>query len=105
MAKKGKPILVAIGASTMGEVDTVMQMVMEVTDIPLCIDTADPEALEAALSIYEGKALVNSVNGEERALKAVLPLVAEHGAAVLHRGGAVAQHPVHRKPHYNILHH
>lgn len=61
----------------------VMNTVMEVTDVPLCIDTADPEALEAALSIYEGKALVNSVNGEERALQAVLPLVAEHKAAVI----------------------
>lgn len=60
-----------------------LQMVMEVTDVPLCIDTADPEALAAALSIYEGKALVNSVNGEERSLSSVLPLVQEHGAAVI----------------------
>jgi 5-methyltetrahydrofolate--homocysteine methyltransferase len=49
----------------------------------LCIDTADPAALSAALSAYNGKALVNSVNGEERSLKAVLPLVKEHGAAVI----------------------
>lgn len=61
----------------------VMTTVMEVTDVPLCIDTADPEALEAALKAYEGKALINSVNGEERSLKAVLPLVKEHGAAVI----------------------
>jgi 5-methyltetrahydrofolate--homocysteine methyltransferase len=61
----------------------VMRTVMDVTDVPLCIDTADPQALEAALSHYEGKALVNSVNGEERSLKAVLPLVKEHGAAVI----------------------
>jgi 5-methyltetrahydrofolate--homocysteine methyltransferase len=61
----------------------VMRTVMEVTDVPLCIDTADPQALEAALSHYKGKALVNSVNGEERSLKAVLPLVKEHGAAVI----------------------
>jgi 5-methyltetrahydrofolate--homocysteine methyltransferase len=57
--------------------------VMEVTDVPLCIDTADPEALSAALSIYEGKALVNSVNGEERSLEEMLPLVKEYGAAVI----------------------
>jgi 5-methyltetrahydrofolate--homocysteine methyltransferase len=57
--------------------------VMEVTDVPLCIDTADPEALSAALSIYEGKALVNSVNGEERSLDEMLPLVKEYGAAVI----------------------
>lgn len=61
----------------------VIKTVMDVTDVPLCIDSADPEALEAALSHYEGKALVNSVNGEERSLAAVLPLVKEHGAAVI----------------------
>ena len=61
----------------------VMRTVMEVTDVPLCIDTANPLALEAALSIYTGKALVNSVNGEEKSLTAVLPLVKEYGAAVI----------------------
>jgi 5-methyltetrahydrofolate--homocysteine methyltransferase len=61
----------------------VMRTVMEVTRVPLCIDTADPEALSTALSLYEGKALINSVNGEERSLNAVLPLVKEHGAAVI----------------------
>ena len=61
----------------------VIRTVMEVVDVPLCIDTANPQALEKALSIYEGKALVNSVNGEERSLDAVLPLVKEYGAAVI----------------------
>jgi 5-methyltetrahydrofolate--homocysteine methyltransferase len=61
----------------------VMSTVMEVTDVPLCIDTADPAALAAALEVYEGKPMVNSVNGEERSLEAVLPLVKEHGAAVI----------------------
>jgi 5-methyltetrahydrofolate--homocysteine methyltransferase len=61
----------------------VLQTVMEVSDVPLCIDTADPEALEAALQAYEGNALVNSVNGEARSLESVLPLVKEHGAAVI----------------------
>lgn len=61
----------------------VMRTVMETVEVPLCIDTADPEALAAALSLYEGKALVNSVNGEERSLEAVLPVVKEHGAAVI----------------------
>jgi len=60
-----------------------MRAVMDVTDVPLCIDTADPSALEAALSTYEGKALVNSVNGEEKSLNAVLPLVKEYDAAVI----------------------
>lgn len=60
-----------------------MQAVMEVTDAPLCIDTADNRALEGALSIYEGKALVNSVNGEEARLESVLPLVKEYDASVI----------------------
>lgn len=61
----------------------VLQTVMAATDVPLCIDTADPIALAAALSFYKGKALVNSCNGEERSLKAVLPIVKEYGAAVI----------------------
>lgn len=60
-----------------------MRVVMEVTEVPLCIDTTDPKALAAALSIYEGKALVNSVNGEEHSLQEILPLVRDHGAAVI----------------------
>jgi 5-methyltetrahydrofolate--homocysteine methyltransferase len=71
------------GADEPALLQQVMRTVLEVTDVPLCIDTADPDALEAALSLYEGKALVNSVNGEERALEAVLPLVKEHRAAVI----------------------
>ena len=63
--------------------EKVLRTVLEVTDVPLCIDTADPQALEAALKIYAGKALVNSVNGEEQSLAAVLPLVKEYGAAVI----------------------
>jgi len=71
------------GADEPALLKQVMATVMEVTDVPLCIDTADPEALEAALKTYKGNALVNSVNGEERSLKAVLPLVKEYGAAVI----------------------
>ena len=61
----------------------VMEVVMGVTDVPLCIDTADPKALEAALSIYEGNPLVNSVNGEEASLENILPLVKEYNASVI----------------------
>ncbi len=61
----------------------VMQTVMEVTDVPLCIDSADPEALRAALENYEGKALINSTNGEEKSLEAILPLVKEFNTAVI----------------------
>ncbi len=53
------------------------------TDLPLCIDSSVVEALEAGLSAYEGKALVNSVTAEDERLDAVLPLVRRHGAAVI----------------------
>ena len=52
-------------------------------EVPLCIDSALPKALEAGLQVYDGKALVNSVNGEERKLKDVLPVVKQYGAAVI----------------------
>lgn len=71
------------GADEPALLKQVMTTVMEITDIPLCIDTADPEALEAALKAYDGKALVNSANGEERSMGTVLPLVKEYGAAVI----------------------
>ena len=58
-------------------------MVQELTDLPLCIDSSVIEALEAGLSVYEGKALVNSVTGEDERLEAILPIVAKHGAAVI----------------------
>lgn len=71
------------GADEPKLIQQLIRTVMDATDVPLCIDTADPEALAAALAVYPGKALVNSCNGEERALKAVLPLVKEHNAAVI----------------------
>lgn len=71
------------GADEPALLQKVLQTVMEVTDVPLCIDTANPAALEAALKTYEGKALINSTNGEEKSLKAVLPLAKEYGAAVI----------------------
>ena len=60
-----------------------MQVVMEVVDVPLCIDSGKPEALEAALKVYRGKALVNSVTAQDDSLKEVLPLVKEYQAAVV----------------------
>lgn len=60
-----------------------IQAITEITDVPLCIDTADEVALETALSIYEGKSLVNSVNGEEEKLASILPLVKEYDASVI----------------------
>ncbi len=60
-----------------------IRAVQEVTDVPLCLDSSVVEALEAALSVYEGKALVNSVTGEEERLERILPLIKKHGAAVI----------------------
>jgi len=60
-----------------------VQAVMETVDIPLCLDSTNHKALEAALKIYKGKPLINSVTGEERSLAEVLPLVKEYGAAVI----------------------
>jgi len=60
-----------------------IELVQSVTDVPLCIDSSIVEALEAGLAVYQGKALVNSVTGEDEQLERVLPLVARHGAAVV----------------------
>jgi 5-methyltetrahydrofolate--homocysteine methyltransferase len=58
-------------------------LVQSLTDLPLCIDSSVVEALDAGLSVYEGKALVNSVTAEDERLEAILPLVKRHGAAVI----------------------
>ncbi len=71
------------GADEVALLSQVMQEVMAVVNVPLCIDTANPQALEAALKLYDGKALINSVNGEEKSLETVLPLAKEYGAAVI----------------------
>lgn len=60
-----------------------IQLVQSVTDVPLCIDSSIIEALEAGLSVYQGKALLNSVTGEEERLEIILPMVKKHGAAVI----------------------
>lgn len=52
-------------------------------DVPLCIDSPNPAAIEAALRVARGKCLINSVNGEERSLNALLPLAREFGAAII----------------------
>jgi len=60
-----------------------IKLVQSLTDVPLSIDSSIIEALEAGLAVYQGKALVNSVTGEDEVLERVLPLVAKHGAAVV----------------------
>jgi 5-methyltetrahydrofolate--homocysteine methyltransferase len=71
------------GADEPALLQQVVRAVLEVTDVPLCIDTNNQQALAAVLPLYPGKALVNSVNGEEHSLAAVLPVVREHSAAVI----------------------
>jgi len=60
-----------------------IRLVQSLTDLPLSIDSSMVDALEAGLQAYEGKALLNSVTGEEARLERVLPLVKKHGAAVV----------------------
>jgi len=60
-----------------------VKIIQEKFDIPLCLDSPNPRALEATLRMANGKCLINSVNGEERSLNAILPIAAEHGAAVI----------------------
>jgi 5-methyltetrahydrofolate--homocysteine methyltransferase len=77
---------VNVGDPLADEVDLMgkaIPLVQGLCELPLCIDSSVIEALEAGLSAYEGKALVNSVTGEDERLEAILPLVAKHGAAVI----------------------
>ncbi len=60
-----------------------IKLVQSLTDVPISIDSSIVEALESGLSVYQGKALVNSVTGEDEVMERVLPLVAKHGAAVV----------------------
>lgn len=60
-----------------------VKAVMEVTDVPLCMDSADPRVMEAALAVYKGKMLLSSVTGEAGKMEAMLPLAKSYGAAVV----------------------
>ena len=60
-----------------------LKRVQDMVDVPICIDSSVIEALEAGLSVYEGRALVNSVTAEDERLEVVLPLVAKYDAAVI----------------------
>src|SRR5687767_7041007 len=60
-----------------------IQLVQSLTDLPICIDSSVVEALEAGLSVYQGRALVNSVTAEDDRLALILPLVKKHDAAII----------------------
>jgi 5-methyltetrahydrofolate--homocysteine methyltransferase len=77
---------VNVGAAGVDEVKLLpeaVRIVQDTVDLPVCLDSPNPAALEAGLKVVKGRALINSVNGEKAKLSAVLPLVAEYGAAVI----------------------
>lgn len=77
---------VNVGAPDVDEVAVlpkVARLIAEQVETPICLDSANREALAAALAVLPGKPLINSVNGEEASLEKVLPVVKEYGAAVI----------------------
>ena len=85
--KAGADILdVNVGLPEIDEKEMMLRTIKSlqgITDVPLQIDSTIPEVLEAALRVYSGKPIVNSVNGEEKSLETVLPLVKKYGACVV----------------------
>jgi 5-methyltetrahydrofolate--homocysteine methyltransferase len=80
--------IIDINVNTQGVEDTkllpeAIKVVMETVDAPICIDSPNSDAIEAALKVYQGKPLINSVSGETHSLQRMLPLVKEYGAAVI----------------------
>ncbi|MCL5951889.1 MAG: dihydropteroate synthase [Chloroflexi bacterium] len=71
------------GADEVKLLGDLTRRLIQTVDAPLCFDSANPAALEAALAIYPGKALINSTTGEEKMLDAVLPMAAKYHAAVI----------------------
>ena len=77
---------VNVGVPSLDDVNMlprVVKQLQSITGLPLQIDSSNPEAIEAALRVYNGKAIVNSVNGEEKVMDAILPAVKKYGAAVV----------------------
>jgi 5-methyltetrahydrofolate--homocysteine methyltransferase len=73
----------ALGVDELTLLPAAVKAIMAIVNVPLCVDSTNPAALEAALKIYQGKALVNSVQGEEESLNTVLPIIKHYGAAVV----------------------
>ena len=77
---------VNVGFPGVDDVKLLPQVVLAIKskfDVPLCLDSPNPKAIEAALKVAGGKCLINSVNGEEKSLKALLPVAKEYGAAII----------------------
>jgi len=85
--KAGAHILdVNVGLPEINETEmmvTVVKQLSSLVSCPLQIDSSNPDAIEAALRIYPGKALVNSVNGDDESLERILPIVKKYGASVI----------------------
>jgi 5-methyltetrahydrofolate--homocysteine methyltransferase len=73
----------AVGVDEVEILPKAVKTVMEVTNQPICIDSANAEALKAALEVYPYKAIINSVNGKEKSLEEVLPMVKDSRSAVI----------------------
>ena len=95
-AEAGAQVLdVNAGLPGIDEAATLAQLVKDlqaITDLPLQLDSSNPEALSRALRIYNGKPIVNSVNGEQKTLDTILPLCKKYGAAVV--GLALDEHGI-----------
>lgn len=77
---------VNVGVPGLDDVKTMPKLIkalQAITDLPLQIDSSNPKAIEAGLRVYNGKPIVNSVNGEDKVMDAILPLVKKYGAAVI----------------------
>lgn len=85
--KAGADVLdVNVGFPGVDDVKLLSETVLAIRekfDIPLCLDSPNPRAIEAALKVAGGKCLINSVNGEEKSMKALLPIAKEYGAAII----------------------
>jgi len=85
--KAGADVLdVNVGFPGVDDVKLLPQTVLAIKykfDIPLCLDSPNPKAIEAALKVADGKCLINSVNGEEKSMNALLPIAKEYGAAII----------------------
>ncbi len=73
----------ASGVDEVAMLPRAVEAVLEVVDVPLCLDSDNPEALAAALKVCRGRPIINSVTGREDSLEKVLPLVREYGTAVI----------------------
>lgn len=73
----------AVGVNEEEMLPRAVKKVIEVTSRPICIDSANPDAIKKALEVYPYKILINSVNGEEKSMEKILPLVKESGSAVV----------------------